>query len=110
MGYSDSLNPAPKPPTGLVGQPTDNLGTRVSPTTHSDDSGRPYREKMMKMSVKDVTIDIDREGGVFLDHDELAKLLETGTIDGLISEIKNAIKGAKLQYTQRQPAELRYKG
>ena len=65
---------------------------------------------MMKMSVKGVTIDIDREGGVFLDHDELAKLLETGTIDGLVSEIKNAIKGAQLQYTQRQPAELRHKG
>lgn len=109
MGYADSLNLDLKGPPDPDRKPTDNLGTRVSPTIHSDDSGRPYREKMMKMSVKNVTIDIDREGGVFLDHDELAKLLETGTIDGLISEIKNAIKGAELQYAQRQPAEIRYK-
>ena len=90
---------------------TPDLGKRVSPTIrHDKSSGRTYHETMVKQTVAGVNIDIDRDGGVFLDHDELAKLLETGNIDDLIVRIKDAVGGAKLQYQQRPAADFRWNG
>ena len=112
MGYLDSLNESPtlgKIP-GSDAPATQDLGTRVSPTARSDERGKTFQEIMVKMSIKGINIDIDRDGGVFLDHNELAALIERGDIDGVISDIQNAIAGAKLQYTQQPPANFRWNG
>ena len=101
--------PTPSPESSRpVALPTQDHETRVSPTIRFDDRGRPYQEIMEKASVGGINIDVDREGGVFLDHDELAKLLETGNIDDVITRIRDAISTARARYQQRPPADFRW--
>lgn len=45
-----------------------------------------------------VVIDIDRDGGVFLDHGELARILEAGNTDAMVAQINKEIGSAKGRY------------
>jgi Zn-finger nucleic acid-binding protein len=45
-----------------------------------------------------IRIDVDRDGGVFLDHGELAQLLDAGDIQNVITNVKSQILSAKARY------------
>ncbi len=67
-------------------------GIRISPNT---------RKQMKKVTIngenKSVTIDVDEEGGVFLDPKELAELAEIKNVDALLTD---RIKEAVTKYPQ----------
>ena len=83
------------------GGATSNEGTRISPRDHKDSNGRSYWEKMQFANVvnpsasRPVRIDVDRDGGVFLDHGELSELLQSGKIDDVITNVENAVDTTK---------------
>lgn len=76
---------------------------RVSPTVYKDERGRPYQETMEHAHVigknnVQIRIDVDRDGGIFLDHGELAQLLDSGDIQNVINNVKSQILSAKARY------------
>jgi hypothetical protein len=76
---------------------------RVSPTVYKDERGRPYQETMEHAHVigknnAQIRIDVDRDGGIFLDHGELAQLLDSGDIQNVITNVKSQILSAKARY------------
>ena len=98
-GYA---KPGPGPitprPTG-----TGNDQVRVSPTVYKDERGRSYQETMEHAHVigknnVQIRIDVDRDGGIFLDHGELAQLLDSGDIQNVITNVKSQILSAKARY------------
>ena len=91
---------------------TNNDQIRVSPTVHKDERGGSYHEYMefghvMGKDNKQIRIDVDRDGGIFLDHGELAQLLETEDIQNVITQIESQILNAKMRY--QQPGDHRVK-
>lgn len=80
---------------------TSNEETRISPREHKDSNGKSYWEKMQFSNVvnpsgsRPVRIDVDRDGGVFLDHGELSELLQSGKIDNVITNVQNAVDTTK---------------
>lgn len=112
-----------RPPVGSpVGSPggtnsgtnsgTNNDQIRVSPTVRKDERGGSYYEYMefghvMGKDNKQIRIDVDRDGGIFLDHGELAQLLETEDIQNVITQIESQILNAKMRY--QQPGDHRVK-
>ena len=80
---------------------TSNEETRISPREHKDSNGKSYWEKMQFANVanqsggRPTRIDVDRDGGVFLDHGELADLLQSGTIDEVIRNVGMTVDTAK---------------
>ena len=94
----------PKTPSTIPvggGEGTLNEETRISPREHKDSNGKSYWEKMQFSNVvnpsgsRPVRIDVDRDGGVFLDHGELADLLQSGKIDDVITNVQNAVDTTK---------------
>ena len=88
------------PQIGPAVEAAGNEETRISPREHKDSNGKSYWEKMQSTIVdgksgREIRIDVDREGGVFLDHGELADLLQSGTIDEVITKTDSAIRSAK---------------
>ena len=92
---------------GGAGSKDDEL--RVSPRPEKDGRGGIYHETMIKQTIliqdgahaQHIQIDIDRNGGVFLDHGELAKLLVDGVnINTVITQVKQAILTAKKSYRE----------
>lgn len=84
---------------------TSNDQTRVSPTVRKDERGGSYYEYMevghvMGKDNKQIRIDVDRDGGIFLDHGELAQLLEHDDIQNVIQQIDTQILTAKARYQQ----------
>lgn len=91
---------------------TNNDQIRVSPTVRKDERGGSYYEYMefghvMGKDNKQIRIDVDRDGGIFLDHGELAQLLETEDIQNVITQIESQILNAKMRY--QQPGDHRVK-
>jgi len=105
----------PTPPVGVRPTPhggTNNDQIRVSPTVRKDERGGSYYEYMefghvMGKDNKQIRIDVDRDGGIFLDHGELAQLLETENIQNVITQIESQILNAKMRY--QQPGDHRVK-
>ena len=97
---------APMPGPGAAGSKDDEL--RVSPRQEDDGRGGYYHEAMIKQTIliqdgdntQQIQIDIDRNGGVFLDHGELAKLLDGADINTVITQVKQAILTAKNSYSE----------
>jgi hypothetical protein len=93
--------PGAIPTSGQTGSGNDQI--RVSPKVYHDERGRLYQESMEpahvigKNGVK-IRIDVDRDGGVFLDHGELAQLLDAGDIQDVITNVKSQILSAKARY------------
>ena len=87
----------------ILVDPSDEQG-RVSPVIEKDERGNTYHEWMSKQTIPSqsggghIKIDIDRHGGVFLDHGELAKLLDGGDINTVITQVRQAILTAKSSY------------
>ena len=82
---------------------TNNDQTRISPTVRKDERGGSYYEYMevghvMGKDNKEIRIDVDRDGGIFLDHGELAQLLDSGDIQNVITNVKSQILSAKARY------------
>ncbi len=103
--------PRVNPPGGTSGG-TNNDQIRVSPTVRKDERGGSYYEYMefghvMGKDNKQIRIDVDRDGGIFLDHGELAQLLETEDIQNVITQIESQILNAKMRY--QQPGDHRVK-
>jgi len=107
-GLSDpgpSSSNTPEPSTIPVGVGPNivspNEGTRISPREHKDSNSKSYWEKMQFANVanqsggRPTRIDVDRDGGVFLDHGELADLLQSGTIDEVIRNVQMTVDTAK---------------
>ena len=107
------LGTQPTPPAHIgqggvgVGSKDDEL--RVSPRPEKDGRGGIYHETMIKQTIliqdgahaQHIQIDIDRNGGVFLDLGELAKLLVDGVnINTVITQVKQAILTAKKSYRE----------
>ncbi|SVE59317.1 uncharacterized protein METZ01_LOCUS512171, partial [marine metagenome] len=75
--------PGPGPGKKRVPVGSGNDQIRVSPSVCNDERSRPYQESMEPAYVigknnTQIRIDVDRDGGVFLDHGELAQLLDAG--------------------------------
>jgi len=90
-----------KPTPGQTGSGNDQI--RVSPKVYMDERSRPYQESMEAAYVigknnVQIRIDVDRDGGVFLDHGELAQLLDAGDIQDVITNVKSQILSAKARY------------
>ena len=104
-GSSSSPSPSKGPSTIPVGGDgeggTSNEGTRISPREHKDSNSKSYWEKMQFANVanpsgaRPVRVDVDRDGGVFLDHGELADLLQSGTIDEVVRNVQMTVDTAK---------------
>ena len=109
FGGSSSSTPPPNGPSTTTvggagsdgGGSTPNEGTRISPREHKDSNSKSYWEKMQFANVanqsggRPTRIDVDRDGGVFLDHGELADLLQSGTIDEVIRNVGMTVDTAK---------------
>jgi len=67
-------------------------GVRISPNT-----GKQMKKVTINGENKTVTIDVDEQGGVFLDPKELAELAEIKNVDVLLTD---RIKEAVTQYPQ----------
>ena len=88
---------------GTVDVGSGNDQIRVSPKVYNDERGKPYQESMEPAHVigknnVQIRIDVDRDGGVFLDHGELAQLLDAGDIQNVITNVKSQILSAKAKY------------
>ena len=100
-GSSSSPSPKGPSPTGGGEGGTSNEGIRISPREHKDTNGKSYWEKMQFHNVvnpsggRSIRIDVDRDGGVFLDHGELADLLQSGTIDEVVRNVQMTVDTAK---------------
>ena len=67
-------------------------GVRISPNT-----GKQMKKVTINGENKSVTIDVDEQGGVFLDPKELAELAEIKNVDVLLTD---RIKEVVTQYQQ----------
>jgi Zn-finger nucleic acid-binding protein len=97
----DLAGPDGKPKPGPTGSGNDQI--RISPKVYHDERGRLYQESMEPAHIigekgVQIRIDVDRDGGVFLDHGELAQLLDAGDIQNVISNVKSQILSAKARY------------
>jgi len=97
--------PGDRNPGGDVKLPdgANNDQIRVSPTVRKDERGGSYYEYMEVGHVlgkdnKQIRIDVDRDGGIFLDHGELAQLLETDDIQNVITQIESQILSVRARY------------
>ena len=111
-GEPPRVNPPRVNPPGGTSGGTNNDQIRVSPTVRKDERGGSYYEYMefghvMGKDNKQIRIDVDRDGGIFLDHGELAQLLETEDIQNVITQIESQILNAKMRY--QQPGDHRVK-
>ena len=112
-GYTPPNQPSRgKPPGPGVSDGTNNDQIRVSPTVRKDERGGSYYESMefghvMGKDNKQIRIDVDRDGGIFLDHGELAQLLDAEDIQNVITQIESQILSAKARY--QQPGDHRVK-
>ena len=85
---------------GKVGPPREDKDRRVSPNPQTAlGETKPHWEYMEKGHIREkdgraITIDIDRNGGVFLDHGELARIL-AGQTDVMINDITHKIDEAQ---------------
>jgi hypothetical protein len=96
---SQGVSPGKK--VSSIGSGNDQI--RVSPKVYMDERSRPYQESMEAAYVigknnVQIRIDVDRDGGVFLDHGELAQLLDAGDIQDVIANVKSQILSAKARY------------
>ena len=80
--------------TGGGHSPQQPEGHRISPNTN-----QPMKKVTINGDNKSVTIDVDEQGGVFLDPKELAELAEIKNVDVLLTD---RIKEAVTQYPQQQ--------
>ncbi len=115
-GYGGGYTPPNQPLGGNPGNSgsggTNNDQIRVSPTVRKDERGGSYYESMefghvMGKDNKQIRIDVDRDGGIFLDHGELAQLLDAEDIQNVITQIESQILSAKARY--QQPGDHRVK-
>jgi|SaaInl7_100m_RNA_FD_contig_61_1566642_length_763_multi_5_in_0_out_0_2 hypothetical protein len=77
---------------GVTPQQPGVEGVRISPNT-----GKPMKKVTINGENKSVTIDVDEQGGVFLDPKELAELADIKNVDVLLTD---RIKGVVTQYPQ----------
>ena len=101
----DQTSPGSDPGKRPVGfaLPAADKDRRVSPNPQTaPGETKTHWEYMEKGRIREkdgrtITIDIDRDGGVFLDHGELARIL-AGKKDEMIKEINDKIEDAQASY------------
>ena len=117
MSYIDASKGGTPPEKG--GGPPDkkapgDMDRRVSPNIQRPNPGDLdrweycvksdiYRTVGAQKTVK--KIDIDRQGGVFLDHEELVFLLE-GDKEEMIGEIERAVSNSRMKYDTGSVASI----
>jgi len=107
-GGGSPSNPGGGSPSNPGGAGSKDDELRVSPRPEKDGRGGYYHESMIKQTIliqdgdntQQIQIDIDRNGGVFLDHGELAKLLDGADINTVITQVQQAILTAKKSYRE----------
>lgn len=96
-----------------VALPAADKDRRVSPNPQTaPGETKTHWEYMEKGRIREkdgrtITIDIDRDGGVFLDHGELARIL-AGKKDEMIKEINDKIEDAQTSYRTNEGIQKKF--